>query len=213
MTYTDTYTELFPKTTTPKTPTRTEYLEKKYLGVNAIIKKPIYTPQMIYFKKMCKIIKSTKFNSKKFFKNKKNAWEYLDCFPSSIIYHSITTGYNPPEEFKKIYKCEYGLMRDYYYLKKSCKASDLYKFIDNYIGDIMVASLYKTAHLNENIVNVINDFSSHDCDGFIRYSMIYTKTINNKINKMSSRFLKRLYNPHTELGRNFALKNIEWAYE
>tara|TARA_R110002153_G_scaffold43973_1_gene124092 strand:- start:735 stop:1358 length:624 start_codon:yes stop_codon:yes gene_type:complete len=193
---------------------RTDYLENKYLGFNAIIKKPIDTPQMIYFKKMCKIIKSTKFNSKNFFKNKNNAWCYLSNFSSGWQqYAAVCAEYKAPEEFNKIYKCQYDIMRNNYYLKKSCKASDLYEFIDKYIGDIMLYELNKSRPLYTNITNIKNDLSTHDCAGFIRYSMIYTKTINNKIDKMSSRFLKRLYNPHTELGRNYAMKNIEWAFE
>ena len=146
-------------------------------------------------------------------KNKKNAWDFLQSFRARNIVEAIKTGYNPPEEFKKIYGLESDIMRDYYYLKKSCKASDLYEFIDKYIGDIMVYELNKSPPQYGNITKGKRHLSWLDCDGFIRYSMIYTKTINNKINKLSSRVLKRLYNPHTELGRNYALKNIEWAYE
>tara|TARA_R110001599_G_scaffold312709_1_gene520310 strand:- start:92 stop:616 length:525 start_codon:yes stop_codon:yes gene_type:complete len=159
-------------------------------------------------------IKSSKFNSKKFFKNKKNAFNFLNSFYISR-YDTFLTN---ETAFNKIYTIInytgiYGLYESFksdYRLKKSCKAGDLYNFIDKYIGEIVVRDIYDRIGIG--IKNTGEYFDRFDKEGFIRYSMIYHKTINTKINNMFSRFLERLYNPRTELGRNYALKNIEWAF-
>ena len=245
MSYTDTYTELFPKTTTPKT---------EDFSLEEMNSQIVYIPPRDFFdtceeyyescdafnsrknarndnylkntKKKLNAIKNfltdCKFDSKKFFKNKKIALKFLDEYDDNIrcsVYTYNNKSNNLLEDFSNLYPQRNHTCMSR--LNKSCKVKDLYEFIDKItpfiiidrINDVFINKYKYDLYLQKkNLFHIINRKFWFGNDFIVYYIGVHIKKMV-RIKKIFSTFLQRLYNPHTELGRNFALKNIEWAYE
>ena len=60
-------------------------------------------------------------------------------------------------------------------------------------------------------MSVINDFFTNQYEKFVeKYN---GDIVDYYVRKIQQRWKKKLYNPHTELGKKFALKQIAWAFE
>lgn len=177
-------------------------------------------------KEFTDIIKTIKFNSKDYFKNKEEAVDFLQSFRIQSI--NDTEDFFRPEYIRVIEKV--FNKNDQLKINRSCPAKWIYHYIDNYFGewlcfvirrimhiDFYYDSLTKTL-LNEISVSkqerYITIFQNKEIQyfDFLFYSIGKRQKINRRIKKMFSGFLERLYNPHTDLGKNWALKEIEWAF-
>ena len=171
-------------------------------------------------------IKEIKLDSKKYFKNnKQEALKYLDG--GDPEYYFVYSNEEPdeysskePDEYKKNY---FKIYTKKHVLRKRIKSENIFNFIDKYFSVIF----YQRTRFN--MVNPIqdgvfkhtspvlsltqilleqNDPSAH----LFIYALGRKKKIDRMIKKTFTNFVKRLYNPHTKLGYNYALKNIEWAF-
>ena len=103
--------------------------------------------------------------------------------------------------------------------RKRIKSDDVFKLIDKY----EMYEFTKYIGWGKNLdadpsLNIIKYIVSEQYDGrkfggLLIYTLARKIKAEKMIKKMCTNFITRLYNPHTELGYNYALTNIDWAFD
>ena len=101
--------------------------------------------------------------------------------------------------------------------RKRIKSDDVFKLIDKYEMNKFIDWTKWDQRGDADPYLTITEYIAQRYDGpacgLILYTLARKNKVDNMIQKMGTNFITRLYNPHTELGHNYALKNIEWAFD
>ena len=180
-------------------------------------------------------IKNLKIDSRKFFKkNKQKALSFLISINTYRYYgHQLAPSYDwatvvKHREFRAVYD---KIFKRWGEPRAFVRSDYLFNFIDTYATDIMCtyyddSVLYNGFGATRNVppsytlMEILCGFTlQRSMLGQYDYPQLFIYLIARKIKtdkmiqKMGTNFITRLYNPHTELGYNYGLKNIEWAFE
>tara|TARA_R110002049_G_scaffold39278_2_gene120995 strand:- start:722 stop:1231 length:510 start_codon:yes stop_codon:yes gene_type:complete len=158
-------------------------------------------------------LKDIKIDSKKYYKgNIEAAWNFLDHNNCSRYRRTHYAWMNmcADEEQKSLWfklytkKCE---------RRKKIRNDNVFKMIDKYeMNQFINCCQNEDADPSLTILEYIaKRFGTQS--GLIIYSIARKIKAEKMIKKMCTNFITRLYNPHTELGYNYALKNIDWAFD